>query len=99
MFRFKIKRLSDGKITHAPESADPDFQPMISKFHNLENNYEIIREDIRGEVVQRKRRAEYQLHDELRNEAVVEKLQGRDEKWLEYLAIREAIKVKYPKPL
>ena len=97
MYRFNIKRLSDGIITHKPESSDPNFQPVISKLHNLENNYEIIKEDIANEIVQRNRRKEYIKYDDLKNEAIVEKLQGRDEKWNEYIDIREKIKLQFPK--
>lgn len=44
------------------------------------------------------RRMEFMALDSLRDEAMVERLQGRPARWNEYTIKRQAIKLKYPKP-
>ena len=55
-------------------------------------------EDIDAQCYARYREIEYNKIDALRIEAMVEKELGDDTKWLEYIALRDAIKVEYPKP-
>lgn len=74
-----------------------DLDDFEKKIIALENAKAEVDAEIQAEKPIRNRRLEYSNIDKLLLEAIAEKEEGRPEKMVEYLRLREEIKQKYPK--